>query len=235
MTRTRTWALVWNVLRVAVAAIVLAAIVAQLARSVENAAPSALGTVFVNFFSFFTILSNGLTVGVLIWAAVWWLARGRDAVAEPRGLAVAFVCVSTYMIITGIVYNLLLRGIELPQGSEPVGWSNEVLHVVAPIFLLLDVLVGPLRRALPWRSVWAIAAFPLVWVAYTLVRGPFVTNPATHERPWYPYPFLNPANFSIGYTGVALYVIGIAAAIVAVGFGVVWVGRRRGHLVDKSQ
>ena len=36
---------------------------------------------------------------------------------------------TTYMIVTGLVYNILLRGIELPQGSEPIPWSNETLHV----------------------------------------------------------------------------------------------------------
>src|SRR5690606_29600106 len=62
---------------------------------------------------------------VLAVAAIWALTCGRDATREPRWLAVALSCVTTYMIITGIVYNLLLRGIELPQGST-VPWSNEV-------------------------------------------------------------------------------------------------------------
>ena len=43
---------------------------------------------------------------------------------------------------------------------------------------------------------------------------------------WYPYPFLDP-NLQGGYLPVALYVVGIAAAVVGVGFLVIWVGRRR--------
>lgn len=217
-------------LRAAMAAVIAAAIVTQVARSVSTAAELGkdVPTVIVNLFSFFTILSNAATAVVLGWAAVWYFVRGRRAAAESAPLAYALASVTTYMVITGIVYNLLLRGIELPQGSAPVPWSNEVLHVVAPIFLAIDLFVGPLRRALPWRGILAILVFPIVWVVYTLIRGPLTTNPISGDPFWYPYPFLNPNNFANGYAGVAVYVIGIAVAISAVAVLVVWVGRWRG-------
>lgn len=216
------------------AGVIVAAIVAQLAKSIGTAIELErdLTVTIVNFFSFFTILSNAITAVVLAWAALWFFARGRRTASEPVALAVALACVSTYMIITGIVYNTLLRDIVLPQGSEPIPWSNEVLHLVAPLFLLVDVFVGPLRRALPWRALWAIVAFPIVWVLYTMIRGEFTTNPVTGAGYWYPYPFLNPNSPDLvpltGYPGVALYVLGIAAAILAVGSFVVWWGRRVG-------
>jgi hypothetical protein len=211
------------------AAVTVAAISAQLTRSIGTAIELGrdVPTTVANFFSFFTILSNAAAAVVLAWIALWYLLKGRRTDAEPHGLAVALACVSTYMIITGIVYNTLLRGIELPQGSEPIPWSNEVLHLIGPIFLLLDVFLGPLRRSLPWRSLWAVVAFPIVWVIYTMIRGPLVTNPVSSDPFWYPYPFLNPNNPG-GWPSVVVYVIGIAAAIVAVGAFVVWWGRRRG-------
>jgi hypothetical protein len=230
MTRTRGWATVWTVLRLAMAALIGTAISAQLAKSIGTA--TELGrdvpTTIANFFSFFTILSNAAAAIVLAWIALWYVFKGRrqETDAEPPGLALALACVSTYMIITGIVYNSLLRGIELPQGSAPIPWSNEVLHLIGPIFLLLDVFLGPLRRSLPWRSLWAVVAFPIVWVVYTMIRGPLITNPVSRDPLWYPYPFLNPNNPG-GWLSVGLYVIGIAAAIIAVGAFVVWWGRRR--------
>jgi hypothetical protein len=229
MTRSRAWATVWTVLRLAMAAVTVTAITAQLSKSVGTATDLGrdVTTTIANFFSFFTILSNALAAVVLIWAAVWYFARGRRAIAEPPALAVALACVSTYMIITGIVYNTLLRSITLPQGSEPIPWSNEVLHLIGPLFLLADVFVGPLRRALPWRSLWAVVAFPILWVAYTLIRGPLITNPVSSDPFWYPYPFLNPNNPG-GWPSVLVYVICIAVAIVAVGAFVVWWGRRSG-------
>ncbi|HYJ49010.1 MAG TPA: Pr6Pr family membrane protein, partial [Microbacterium sp.] len=148
--------------------------------------------------------------------------------SEPRGLAIALASITTYMIVTGLVYNILLRNIELPQGSEPIPWSNETLHVVAPVFLLLDLFLGPLRRRLNWNAVVAIAVFPIVWAVYTLVRGPLVTSPITGNPYWYPYPFMDPNNFANGYLGVSVYVVAIAIAIIAVGLLVVWIGRRRG-------
>jgi hypothetical protein len=257
---TPTGTRVWYAARALMGALLVAAIVRQLAASVGTAQELGrdVGVTIANFFSFFTILSNTAAAIVLLWAAVWFFTRARPASSptsprrtdntdstdsthrsdssdstEPVGLAVALASVSTYMIVTGIVYNLLLRQVELPQGSEPVWWSNEVLHLVGPLFLLADVLFGPLRRALPWRALGAIVAFPIVWVLYTMIRGLLVTNPTNGEAFWYPYPFLNPNNLALvpiaGYPGVILYVIGIAVAILAVGTFVVWWGRRSGR------
>lgn len=235
MLRSRSWAMTWTVLRLLVAAAILAAIAVQLTVTITNAVERGrdVGTTLANFFSFFTILSNFGAVIVLVWAALWFLTRRRRAdvatLVQPRGLAVVLASVTTYMIITGIVYNALLRFVPLPIGSEPVPWSNEVMHLVAPLFLLADLFVAPARRALAPRTIWAIIAFPIVWVVYTLVRGPVVTDPTGAPPWWYPYPFLDPHAFDNGYVGVALYVVGIAAAIVAVGVGVLWVSRRAGE------
>ncbi len=224
MTRSSTWTTVWSFLRLAVAALIAAAIVAQLARSIGTAMElnRDVVTTVANFFSFFTILSNAGTAVVLAWAGLRQLTRRG---AESTVLAVALASVTTYMIITGIVYNTLLRNIELPQGSAPIPWSNEVLHLIAPLFLLADLFVGPHRRMLSWRAIRAIIVFPIAWVVYTMVRGPFVINPVTGDPFWYPYPFLNPNNPG-GWPSVLVYIVGIAVAIIIVAAVVVWWRRR---------
>lgn len=225
----KTW---WPYARLAAAALGLAAVIAQLALTVQIAMAdptpwgSHLPTVWTNFFSFFTIDSNVIAAVAFLTAAIWSLRHRRDDENEPAWLAILLVCASTYMIVTGIVYNTLLRGIELPQGVT-VPWSNEVLHVVFPLILLLDVLFAPRRRALPWSTVFVAAIFPLVWAAYTMIRANLVIAPATGADYWYPYPFLNPHAVPGGYLGVSAYVVGIAAAIIGVASFVVWVGRRR--------
>ncbi len=221
----------WSVLRLAMAVVILAAVITQLTVSLTRTAETGgdVATVFANFFSFFTILSNVIAAVVLATAGARALMRPAEA-AGSLGLSAALTCATAYMVITGIVYNALLRGITLPQGSEPVPWSNEVLHLIGPIFLVLDLLIGTRRRALRWQVVWVVVAFPLLWVAYTLVRGPLVTNPTTGEPYWYPYPFLNP-NGPGGWGSVTAYVVVIAIGFVAVGFGAVWVTRRRGRAV----
>lgn len=221
----------WPYARLAGAALTVAAILAQLVRTLEIArdADSAWGahlpTVIANFFSFFTIESNVLAAVALAAGAVWALRHRDTADPEPRWLAILLVCATTYMLVTGVVYNTLLRGIPLPQGAT-VPWSNEVLHVVAPLLMLLDLLFAPRRRALGWSTVAIAAVFPLVWVVYTLIRANLVIAPATGEHWWYPYPFLNPHQPG-GYGTVALYVLLIAAIILGAAALVVWIGRRR--------
>lgn len=228
--RSPAFATTWSVLRLVMGLVIVAAIATQLAASIATTLELErdLSTTIANFFSFFTILSNVIAAVTLVWAAVAGLRAGSagSAPAAPAALSTVLACASTYMIITGLVYNTLLRGLTLPQGSEPVPWSNEVLHLIGPIFLFLDVIIGTARRALPWRTIWTIIAFPILWTVYTLVRGPLVTNPANGDPWWYPYPFLNPNNPG-GWPSVIVYVAIISVAFVVVGAFVVWVGRRR--------
>ncbi|GEB45879.1 hypothetical protein MTE01_18240 [Microbacterium testaceum] len=210
----------------AVAVLVLVAVGAQFVSSTAEAAARGrdVTTVVANFFSFFTILSNVSSAVVLAWLGARFFARGRRIDVDPPALATALAFASTYMIVTGVVYNLLLRGI--PLQPETVGWSNEILHVWGPLFLLLDVVLGPTRRRLPWSAAFAAAIFPIAWIVYTLLRAPLITNPTTGAPFWYPYPFLDPNTG--GWGSVAVYIVVIAVAIIALALGVVAIGRARG-------
>ena len=186
--------------RVAVALGIVAAVVVQLRSSIDFAGrdgdPDTV-TVLVNFFSYFTIESNTLAAGLLLVGA-FRLATHRE---ESRG------------------YALLEQGAVIP-------WSNEVLHVVGPAYLLLDWCLAPDRSRIPTRDVLVVIAFPLLWAAYTLVRGPFASDPYLKTGYWYPYPFLNPVTLDGGYAAVAAYVVGIAAVFVVIAAGVLWISRR---------
>ncbi len=216
--------------RLLIAAAIVAAIAAQLIASLSfvglrgrpDRAP-----VIVNYLSYFTIDSNTLAAIVLVVSAVM-LARGSRA--EPRALTVARVAVTTYMIITGVVYNLLLRG-SLEQGAT-VAWSNEILHLVGPLYLVLDWTFAPGRHRLSWGDAVPALVFPTVWVAYTLIRGPFATNPYVDAAYWYPYPFLNPVTSTGGYASVAAYVLGIAVVTILLAVGLAWTTRRRPALAS---
>jgi hypothetical protein len=224
--RTNAWASIWTFARLIAAAAMIAAIVAQFVSTVSDTIDDGrdLGTTIANFFSFFTILSNIVGAVALLAAVLWFWMRPAHETTEPRSLAVTLAAATSYLAITGIVYNTLLRG--LTPNDDQVWWSNEILHVVAPAFLVLDLLVAPMRRALKWRAVLAILAFPILWIVYTLLRGPFVVNPNDGVAFWYPYPFLNPNGVN-GWGGVTAYIIGIALAFVIVGTIVVWIGRLR--------
>ncbi|MDH6180790.1 hypothetical protein M2152_000972 [Microbacteriaceae bacterium SG_E_30_P1] len=204
----------------------IAAIVGQLITSLDYWAKNDVTNVplaITNFFSFFTILSNvGAIVVMLIGAFVLFTRKGPD----PSWFTLLRASVATYMIITGIVYNLLLRGIQLPQGTT-LEWSNEILHVAVPIIMLLDWIFTPGRTPIEWNQLWKILIFPIVWVVYTMVRGPFTPNELAGTSYWYPYPFLNPYTSHNGYLSVAFYIVLIAATIGLVAAGVIWISRRK--------
>ena len=213
------------VLRLAGAVAGIAAIVGQLVTSLGYWAGAGVTDVtvpLVSFFSFFTIESNVGAVAVFLIGAVVLLLR-RD---DPAWFSILRGCVTSYMAVTGIVYNVLLRGIELPQGAT-LPWSNEVLHVVAPVLIVVDWALAPGRRRLEWRHLGWVVGFPIVWAVYTMIRGPLVYDPVRQRETWYPYPFLDPSLSPEGYVSVACYIVLIALVIGAVGAAVVWWSRRR--------
>lgn len=201
---------------------IVAAVVAQLQQSIKNegSGQGEVDFVIQNFFSFFTIESNVLAA-IVLFVGIFTLSSR----SEPRGWSMIRASVATYMATTGVVYNLLLRGIELPQGTT-VPWSNEILHVIAPAIMALDWLIAPGRRPLHAKVLWGIVAFPILWAGYTLARGVMVLDPRT-DLPWYPYPFLDPNTSANGYFSVGFYVALIAMVIGVVGAGMLWLSRVR--------
>lgn len=211
------------VLRVVAALAIGAAVVGQIVTSLQFWQREGLTDIpfrLTNFFSFFTIESNILATVVLVMAIGLALMR-----TSPRWFSVLRAVATTFMVTTGIVYNLLLRNIELPQGAT-LDWSNEILHLWGPLYLLADWLFAPGRHRLDWKHIGTIVAFPVVWAVYTLVRGPLTYDVVT-DGPWYPYPFLNPVTSANGYLSVTFYVILIAAVIGLVGAGVIRISRLR--------
>jgi hypothetical protein len=95
-------------------------------------------------------------------------------------------------------------------------WANTVLHVVLPIYCLVDWLLVADRGAQPWRWLWLVLVYPVLWTTVVLLRG------ATDG--WVPYPFLSP---TAGYGTVFVYVLLIAVAFVAAGAAVFGLSRLR--------
>lgn len=162
-----------------------------------------------NFFSFFTILSNVLAVVTLVVGGVA-LLRGRSG----RGLSLVRGAATLYMTITGLVYVTLLSGLEEAlQTQNP--WVNTVLHYLMPVVMVVDWLLDRGVDRFRWvDSLWWLI-FPLVYLAYSLIRGPIVD--------WYPYPFLNPGPH--GYLSVALTCVAIAAVAVLLSLLLAWTTR----------
>jgi hypothetical protein len=168
------------------------------------------GFAVLNFFSYFTNLSNIFAAVVFLLGALALLRRRepRSQVADDlaRGAAAAA------MAIVGIVYGILLRNEDL---GTLLPWVNVVVHYVMPVAVVADWLYAPPASRLTLRQTGYWLIYPLLFLIYTLVRGAIVN--------WYPYPFLNPAKAG-GYGGVTLYAIAIFVAFLIVGWLLVAVG-----------
>ncbi len=201
-----------TVVRFAVGTLVAAAVAATL---IDTVARTGAVNPF-NFFGYFTVQSNLLLAAVLLLSGL--PLRGPWAVALPYARA----AVTVYVVIVGLVYATLLAPLG-QAGGVPVPWANTVLHIVTPIYVVLDWALVPDRPPLDWRRIWVILLYPAVWVAVVLIRGA--------SDGWVPYPFLAPTQ---GYVVVAVYCLVIFAIALAIGALAWWVTRWRGPLPGLS-
>lgn len=134
--------------------------------------------VLSNFFSYFTIQSNILIVTILILGVF----LSSSQFYSPR-FQVIRGAITSYIMTTGIVYFLFLRGMEA-ELQTTIPWVNAVLHTILPLYALFDWVSSPSRRPISFRLSLIWTMYPILYLIYTLIRGHFIE--------WYPYPFLNP-------------------------------------------
>ena len=155
-----------------------------------------------NFFSYFTVESNLFAVIILMLSAIAVSNhRKNDQVALLRGSS------TLNMIIVGIIFSLLLAGLDGDLTAVP--WDNTVLHYIMPVFIAFDWCIDPPKVHIAFRRALIWMVLPIAYVMYSLIRGHFIS--------WYPYPFLSPAEH--GYFAVAI----VCVAVALVGIGLIWV------------
>lgn len=145
-------------------------------------------------------------------AAVVLIATGALAASArsvPSWLTLARGILAAYLIVVGVIYNVLVPG----TGSAPP-WVSTLLHVVFPVLFVLDWLLVGDRFRLPWRRLWMLLPYPLVWLAVVLTRG------ATDG--WVPYGFLLPER---GAVSLLLHILGLLVAVILAGI-LVWAASR---------
>ncbi|TFC24849.1 hypothetical protein E3O53_15645 [Cryobacterium sp. TMT2-18-3] len=197
-----------GLLRIGIGLLLFASIITQITDQLWNDA-----FVATEYFGYFTIQSSLMNVVVLLVGGSLALRRGTDS----QLLTGVRMSVLTYAVVTGVVYNALLRNV-VSDGFIGVGWPNEVLHVWAPIFIALDWILSPGRPALAWKRLGVALIYPLAWVAYAVVRGTLTG--------FYTYPFLEPAQPG-GYVTVIFYVLGIATFITGLAAAAIAASRLR--------
>ena len=182
------------ILRFATAAAMLASVIWQITSRVAN-------NVFRpwEYFSYFTIQTSLMAI-VTLGVAGCFAWTGRH---ETRVLNVVRLSTVTFTVVVTLVYNLLLRGLPDAAADGDYVWPvlpNEILHVWAAIFMLIDWMLSSRRINLRVRTIFWVLVFPLAWLIYSIARGLMVD--------WWPYWFINP-NEPAGITGMLTYIVGI--------------------------
>ena len=131
----------------------------------------------VRFFSFFTITTNSI---VFICTATLLFA-GKCAMNAFFRKWTTITAITVYILIVGIVFNLLLRQIVDLKGHHLI--VSEIFHSVVPVlfFFYWIAFVSPERISFKVILFWLV--YPVIYIIYTLIHG-IVTS-------FYPYPFID--------------------------------------------
>lgn len=155
-------------------------------------------TRLVRFVSYFTIQSN--FVALLAALAVikskpldqpWW-----------RALRLASL---VGMSVTGIVYVTILAADLHPTGLSAV--ANYMLHYIGPPLVVLAWLAAGPAQSLGLRDIPRTLLWPLLWVAYTLIRGAIAH--------WYPYGFIDVGLHGYGKVSINIIAITVFAIVLS--------------------
>ena len=165
----------------------------------------------VNFFSYFTILTN-LFVAIVLTVSAINLFR-RKTPTETGDIIRGSATVS--IAIVGIVFGLLLSHMD----SGMIPWTNFVAHYLMPVVMVVDWLIRPPTAKLVARHIWFWIIYPIAYLTYSLIRGAF-TN-------WYPYWFIDPGKSPGGWTGVALFAAAITIGFLLISFLLLWLANAR--------
>jgi hypothetical protein len=131
----------------------------------------------VRFFSFFTITTNT----IVFFCSALLLFGGKLKANTFFRKSTTLTAITVYILIVGIVFNLLLRSTLNLQGHHLI--VSEIFHTVVPVlfFVFWLFFVSPEKISFKVISSWLI--YPIIYIIYTLFHG-LATE-------FYPYPFID--------------------------------------------
>lgn len=163
----------------------------------------------VNFFSYFTILTNILAALAL---TLPWLAP-QSALGEFFSRPSVRTAIAAYIIIVMTIVYFVLRHLTNLQGWDFL--ADLLLHYVMPVLFVIDWLFLVPKQTLKVRDTLGWLAFPVIYLIWTFIHGTY--------SGFYPYPFLNGAE--LGNARVLLNEAGLLAIFLVLGFVLVSGGR----------
>jgi hypothetical protein len=196
-----------------IAVIAWFALLLQLFLMVHNSAEGILPAV-VNYFSFFTILTNLLVAVATSFPLLAPESTGGRFFLRPSTQS----AIAVYIAVVGITYTLLLRHLWNPQGVQKL--ADVLLHDVVPILYVAFWAIFVPKFALRWSDAVRWLAYPVVYMGYTLAHG-LVSH-------WWPYYFID-----VGALGLPRAMGNAAGMLVAfLGLGLLFVAL--GRWIDRG-
>ncbi len=203
---------VWHLVTVLVIVLSLGTQLVMVVRGIDVLVPQegqapGVATRVLRFFSYFTVQSNILVA----LSVIPLLANPATDSAAWRVLRLdALIGIA----ITGVVFVVALRPIVSLTGISAL--TNVGFHYASPLLAVVGwLLFGPRPRIDRRTLVWSLA-WPLVWLAYTLVHGA-ITG-------WYPYPFIDAGE--LGYPATLFNAVVVTVLMIGVGAFCYLVDRR---------
>lgn len=160
------------------------------------------------YFAYFSIVSAIFAGLFLITTSIGLMLKLEDT----KWVEIARLSLTVAMVVVGVVYHLLLADVANDVRDGDYAWPvfpNEMIHTYAPILIVIDYLLSVKAFKIRLRAALWVAVFPLVWLAFSVIRG-LMTN-------WWPYWFINP-NGDGGLVGMVSYLGAITLFFLALGF-----------------
>lgn len=184
------------------------ALIAQLYLIITNRTVSVPETL-LRFFGYFTIDTNILAALCLSFIAI----NSNSKTGLFFSKAGTVTAITVYIMIVGIVYNVILRSLWAPEGLQKI--VDELLHSVIPVFfVLIWVFFIPIEQ-LKWKMAFGWLIFPLIYMIYALVLGA--------ATKFYPYPFVDVNE--LGYKKALLNAGGILLVIFVFSLALIGTGK----------
>jgi hypothetical protein len=160
------------------------------------------------YFAYFSIVT-AIVAGAFLVISGILLIQNKP---ENKTIELTRLSMTVALIVVGVVYHLLLA--DAAPDSRDIGYvwpvlPNQVIHTYAPMLIALDYLLSVKGHAVKMRAALWVAVFPLIWLAFSVVRGIL--------SGWWPYWFIDPTGDG-GLAGMLTYVGLITGFFIILGY-----------------
>ena len=191
------------------AAVVWFALILQFIVSLKAGDYDFLSTIKL-YLSFFTITTNIIVAICFTTIILFSKTKLGDFFSKPS----TQTAITVYIVVVGIIYNVLLRGL-----LRPVGWArvaDELLHVVNPLIFLGFWMLFVNKQTLQYRDAFSWLLYPLAYIIFIVIRGCLINQ--------YPYPFINVVD--LGYPKALINAFGCLFLFWILSLLLIWVGKK---------